>query len=124
MSNPTATTRDRRAAAEDGDLAPLGRPSGGAGRRLHAARRHQHRQHRHPVGPARPRRHLQPDPAGARRVASTAEVARKRNFSDAFERTLLFEVAVFLLCLLLTFLLPDPRGRAPGRAPAEVAAGA
>jgi hypothetical protein len=57
-------------------------------------------------------------------VASTAEVARKRNFSDAFERTLLFEVAVFLLCLLLTFLLPDPRGRAQGRAPLEVAAGA
>ena len=57
-------------------------------------------------------------------VAATAEVARKRNFSDALERTLLFEVAVFLLCLLLTFLLPDPRGRAQGRAPAEVAAGA
>jgi len=53
-------------------------------------------------------------------VASTAEAARKRNFSDAFERTLLFEVAVFLLCLLLAFLLPDPRGRAP----AGVAAGA
>jgi len=31
---------------------------------------------------------------------------------------------VFLLCLLLTFLLPDSRGRAQGRAPAEVAAGA
>jgi len=44
--------------------------------------------------------------------------------SDAFERTLLFEVAVFLLCLLLAFLLPDPRGRAPERAPAGVAAGA
>jgi EmrB/QacA subfamily drug resistance transporter len=56
-------------------------------------------------------------------VADAAEVARKRNFSDAFERTLLFEVAVFLLCLLLTFLLPDSR-RAQGRAPAEVAAGA
>src|SRR6266508_2087917 len=41
--------------------APLGRPGGGAGRGLHAARRHQHRQRRHPVDPARPRRHLQPD---------------------------------------------------------------
>jgi EmrB/QacA subfamily drug resistance transporter len=57
-------------------------------------------------------------------VASTAEAARKRNFSDAFERTLLFEVAVFLLCLLLAFLLPDPRGRVLERAPAGVAAGA
>jgi len=57
-------------------------------------------------------------------VASTAEAARKRNFSDAFERTLLFEVAVFLLCLLLAFLLPDPRGRVPERPPAGVAAGA
>jgi len=61
------------------------------------------------------------EPTG-RVVAATAEVARKRNFSDAFERTLLFEVAVFLLCLLLVFLLPDPRGRAPERAPAGVAA--
>ena len=57
-------------------------------------------------------------------VASTAEAARKRNFSDAFVRTLLFEVAVFLLCLLLAFLLPDPRGRVPERPPAGVAAGA
>jgi EmrB/QacA subfamily drug resistance transporter len=61
------------------------------------------------------------DPVG-RVVAATAEVARKRSFSDAFARTLLFEVAVFLLCLLLTFLLPDPRARAPERAPAGVAA--
>jgi hypothetical protein len=33
-------------------------------------------------------------------------------------------VAGFLLCMVLTFLLPDPRGRTAERAPAEVAAGA
>ena len=57
-------------------------------------------------------------------VAATADTARRRDFSDAFQRTLLFEVAVFLLCLVLTFLLPDPRGRAAARAPVEVPAGA
>jgi EmrB/QacA subfamily drug resistance transporter len=57
-------------------------------------------------------------------VAATADLARRRTFSDAFQRTLLFEVAVFLLCLPLTFLLPDPRAQAPERAaPAGVAAG-
>jgi MFS family permease len=44
-------------------------------------------------------------------VASTAEEARRRTFSDAFERTLLFEVAVFLACFLLIFLLPGTRPR-------------
>jgi hypothetical protein len=49
-------------------------------------------------------------------VAATVEAARKRTFSDAFERTLLFEVAVSLACLLLTFLLPGtPNG--PGDPP-------
>jgi predicted MFS family arabinose efflux permease len=57
-------------------------------------------------------------------VAATADAARRQDFSDAFQRTLLFEVAVFLLTLVLTFLLPDPRGRAAQRAPAEVPAGA
>jgi EmrB/QacA subfamily drug resistance transporter len=44
-------------------------------------------------------------------ITSTAETARRRNFSDAFERTLLFEVAVFLACFLLVFLLPGARSR-------------
>ena len=58
-------------------------------------------------------------------VAATADAARRQDFSDAFQRTLLFEVAVFLLTLVLTFLLPDPRAQAPERAaPAGVAAGA
>ncbi len=49
-------------------------------------------------------------------VAATAEDARRDNFSDVVERTLLFEVAVFLACFLLIFLLP--RG---GRAVAQTA---
>ena len=57
-------------------------------------------------------------------VAAAADTARRQDFSEAFQRTLLFEVAVFLLCLVLTFLLPDPRSRAAARAPAEVPAGA
>jgi Major Facilitator Superfamily len=56
-------------------------------------------------------------------VGATADAARRRDFSDAFQRTLLFEVGVFLLCLVMTFLLPDPR-RAEAPAPAEVPAGA
>jgi hypothetical protein len=45
-------------------------------------------------------------------VAATAETARRQNFSEAFQRTLLFEVAVFLACFLLVFLLPDARAAA------------
>jgi len=44
-------------------------------------------------------------------VAATAEDARRQNFSDVLERTLLFEVAVYLVCFLLIFLLPSARGR-------------
>jgi EmrB/QacA subfamily drug resistance transporter len=55
----------------------------------------------------------------ARVVAGAVESARRQDFSDAFERTLLFEVAVFLACFLLVFLLPGARGR-----PAEQLAGA
>jgi hypothetical protein len=54
-------------------------------------------------------------------VAATAEDARRQNFSDVFERTLLFEVAVFFACFLLTFLLPGARGPAREHA-AEAAA--
>jgi hypothetical protein len=35
---------------------------------------------------------------------------RRQNFSLAFQRTLLFEVAVFGACFLLMFLLPAARG--------------
>jgi Major Facilitator Superfamily len=59
------------------------------------------------------------DPQVGRVVAAAADSARRRNFSEVFERTLLFEVAVFLTCFLLVFLLPPTRRRA-----AEQAAGA
>jgi EmrB/QacA subfamily drug resistance transporter len=59
------------------------------------------------------------DPVG-KVVAATADTARRQNFSEAFQRTLLFEVAVFLACFLLVFLLPDVRGEAAGR-PGEAA---
>jgi EmrB/QacA subfamily drug resistance transporter len=49
-------------------------------------------------------------------VAATADQARRQNFSEVLERTLLFEVAVFLVCFLLVFLLPPGR---PVRQPAE-----
>ncbi|HEV2895834.1 MAG TPA: MFS transporter, partial [Actinomycetota bacterium] len=45
-------------------------------------------------------------------VAATADSARRQNFSEAFQRTLLFEVAVFLACFLLVFLLPGARAGA------------
>jgi EmrB/QacA subfamily drug resistance transporter len=43
-------------------------------------------------------------------VAATADSARRQNFSLAFRRTLLFEVAVFLACFVLMFLLPAAHG--------------
>jgi EmrB/QacA subfamily drug resistance transporter len=54
-------------------------------------------------------------------VGAAADAARRQNFSDALERTLLFEVAVFLSCFLLIFLLPTARDRA---APGPAGAGA
>jgi EmrB/QacA subfamily drug resistance transporter len=47
-------------------------------------------------------------------VAATADAARRQDFSQAFQRTLLFEVAVYLVCFLLMFLLPAARGEARG----------
>ena len=45
-------------------------------------------------------------------VAATADTARRQSFSEAFQRTLVFEVLVFLAVFLLVFLLPDARGDA------------
>jgi hypothetical protein len=50
-----------------------------------------------------------------------AATARRQNFSQAFQRTLLFEVAVFLACFLLVFLLPDLRGDAAAQRPGAAA---
>jgi len=48
-------------------------------------------------------------------VAAAADTARRQDFSEAFQRTLLFEVAVYLACFLLVFLLPDARGDGAGQ---------
>jgi hypothetical protein len=58
-------------------------------------------------------------PQVGRVVAAAADSARRQDFSDVLERTLLFEVAVFLICFFVVFLLPPTRGRA-----AEQVAGA
>jgi hypothetical protein len=55
-------------------------------------------------------------------VAAAADTARRQDFSEAFQRTLLFEVAVFLACFLLVFLLPDARGDPAGQHPGAAAA--
>jgi EmrB/QacA subfamily drug resistance transporter len=52
----------------------------------------------------------QAQPQVGRVVAATADIARRQNFSQAFQRTLLFEVVVFGVCFLLMFLLPAARG--------------
>ena len=54
-------------------------------------------------------------------VAAAADTARRQDFSEAFQRTLLFEVAVFLACFLLVFLLPDARGDGAGQHPGAAA---
>jgi hypothetical protein len=53
-------------------------------------------------------------------VATAADSARRQNFSEAFRRTLLFEVAVFLACFLLVFLLPARGEPSSAEAPAAV----
>jgi EmrB/QacA subfamily drug resistance transporter len=60
-------------------------------------------------------------PQVAKVVTATADSARRQDFSKAFQRTLLFEVVVYLACFLLVFLLPAVRGDRAGQ-PAEAAA--
>jgi hypothetical protein len=48
-------------------------------------------------------------------VGTAADSARRENFSRAFQRTLLFEIGVFLASFLLVFLLPQARGEEAGR---------
>jgi EmrB/QacA subfamily drug resistance transporter len=69
------------------------------------------------------RAQAQAQPQVGRVVAATADAARRQDFSQAFQRTLLFEVAVYLVCFLLMFLLPAARREARGEhaeAPAAV----
>jgi MFS family permease len=66
-----------------------------------------------PASCARGLAQAQAQPQVGRVVAATADAARGQNFSQAFQRTLLFEVVVFGVCFLLMFLLPAARGRSP-----------
>ena len=47
-------------------------------------------------------------------MGAAADSARRQNFSKAFQRTLLFEIGVFLASFLLVFLLPQARGEEAG----------
>jgi hypothetical protein len=55
-------------------------------------------------------------------VGTTADSARRQSFSEAFQRSLLFEIGVFLASFLLVFLLPQARGDPEGAAGAPPAA--
>jgi hypothetical protein len=74
-----------------------------------------------PASCARGQAQAQGQPQVGRVVAATADAARRQSFSQAFQRTLLFEVAVFLACFALMFLLPAARGEPRGE-PAEAPA--
>jgi EmrB/QacA subfamily drug resistance transporter len=56
----------------------------------------------------------QSQPQLAQVVGAAADSARRQNFSKAFQRTLLFEIGVFLASFLLVFLLPQARGEEVG----------
>jgi EmrB/QacA subfamily drug resistance transporter len=67
-----------------------------------------------PASCARGQAMAQGQPRIGQVVAATAATARRQDFSLAFQRTLAFEVAVFLACFLLMFLLPAARGEPLG----------
>jgi EmrB/QacA subfamily drug resistance transporter len=68
-----------------------------------------------PASCARAQAQGQSQPQLAQVVGAAADSARRQNFSQAFQRTLLFEVGVFLACFLLVFLLPRARGEEAGQ---------
>jgi EmrB/QacA subfamily drug resistance transporter len=68
-----------------------------------------------PASCARAQAEGQRQPRLARVVGATADSARRQNFSRAFQRTLLFEIGVFLASFLLVFLLPRAHGEEAGR---------
>jgi EmrB/QacA subfamily drug resistance transporter len=75
-----------------------------------------------PPSCARAQAQGQRQPQLAQVVGATADTARRENFSQAFQRTLLFEIGVFLASFLLVFLLPQTRGDPEGAAAAPPAA--
>jgi EmrB/QacA subfamily drug resistance transporter len=64
----------------------------------------------------------QDQPQLAQVVGAAADSARRQSFSEAFQRSLLFEIGVFLASFLLVFLLPQARGDPEGAAGAPPAA--
>jgi EmrB/QacA subfamily drug resistance transporter len=75
-----------------------------------------------PASCARAQEQAQRQPQLAQVVGATADTARRQNFSQAFQRTLLFEIGVFLASFLLVFLLPRARRDPEGAAAAPPAA--
>lgn len=75
-----------------------------------------------PASCARAQAQGQGQPQLAQVVGATADAARRQSFSQAFQRTLLFEIGVFLASFLLVFLLPRARGDSEGAAGAPPAA--
>jgi hypothetical protein len=67
-----------------------------------------------PPSCARAQAQGQSRPQLARVVGTAADGARRQSFSQAFQRSLLFEIGVFLASFLLVFLLPQARGEEAG----------
>jgi EmrB/QacA subfamily drug resistance transporter len=67
-----------------------------------------------PASCARAQAQGQSQPQLAQVVGTAADDARRQSFSQAFQRTLLFEIGVFLASFLLVFLLPQARGEEVG----------
>ena len=68
-----------------------------------------------PASCARAQAQGQGQPRLAEVVGAAADTARRDNFSKAFQRTLLFEIGVFLASFLLVFLLPQARREEVGQ---------
>jgi EmrB/QacA subfamily drug resistance transporter len=67
-----------------------------------------------PASCARAQAQGQSQPQLAQVVGTAADDARRQSFSQAFQRSLLFEIGVFLASFLLVFLLPQARGEEVG----------
>jgi hypothetical protein len=70
-----------------------------------------------PASCARAQAQGQSQPQLAQVVGAAADTARRQSFSQAFQRSLLFEIGVFLASFLLVFLLPQARGEEAGERP-------
>jgi predicted MFS family arabinose efflux permease len=68
-----------------------------------------------PASCARAQAQGQSQPQLAQVVGAAADTARRQSFSQAFQRSLVFEIGVFLASFLLVFLLPQARGEEAGQ---------